>query len=86
VHGNKPPGLLSVARLDDKVGDRLSGRVDDQAAHLAAVTIRAACPGPDRELRLSGHNRLPSPWWTVAAPAQHQRDAVSWIIKDRPRP
>src|SRR6516165_5959035 len=65
VHGDKPPGLLPVPRLDDKVGDRLSGRVDDQAAHLAAVTIRTACPGPDRELRLSGHSRLPSSCWTV---------------------
>ena len=65
-HGDKPPGLLPVPRLDDKVSDRLSGRVDDQAAHLAAVTIRAACPGPDRELRLSGHGRLLSSCWTLA--------------------
>src|SRR6201989_3181735 len=65
VHGDKPTGLLPVPRLDNKVGDHLSGRVDDQAAHLAAVTIRAACPDPDRELRLSGHTRLPSPCWTV---------------------
>ena len=43
VHGlgqvtwNKPRGLLRVPALDDKVGDRVSGWVDDQAAHLAAV-------------------------------------------------
>src|SRR5262249_3657040 len=66
VHRDKPPGLLPVPRLDDKVGDRLRGRVDDQAAHLAAVTIGAAGPGPDRELRLPGHSRLPSSCWTVA--------------------
>jgi hypothetical protein len=66
AHRHKPPGLLAVPRLDDQVGDRLSGRVDDQAAHLAAVTIRAACPGPDREPRLSGHSRLPASCWTVA--------------------
>ena len=36
---NKSAGLPPVPRLDDKVGDRSSGRVDDHAANLAAVTI-----------------------------------------------
>ena len=39
VNRNKPGGLLPVAGLDHKVGDRISGRVDDQTAHLAARTI-----------------------------------------------
>jgi hypothetical protein len=55
VYRNKPPGVLPVPRLDDKVSDRISGWVDDQAAHFAARAIRAACPGPDRELQLLCH-------------------------------
>jgi hypothetical protein len=39
VDRNKPGGLLLVAGLDHKVSDRISGRVDDQTAHLAARTI-----------------------------------------------
>ena len=39
VERNKPAGLPAVLRLDDKVGDRSSGRVDDHAANLAAETI-----------------------------------------------
>ena len=43
VGGDEPPGLRPVPVLDDQVGDRLSGRVEDQALDLAAVTIGAAC-------------------------------------------
>ena len=57
VQGNKPRGLPLVPWLDDKVGDRISGRVDDQTAHFAAWSIRAACLGPDRELCLLCHCR-----------------------------
>src|SRR5215469_2951294 len=58
---DKPPGLPPVSRLDDKVGDRISGWVDDQAAHLAAGSIRTACLGPDREFRLRSHRGPPPP-------------------------
>jgi hypothetical protein len=45
--------------LDDQVRDRLSGRVEDQALDLAAVTIGAACPSPDHEFHFRRHRRLP---------------------------
>jgi hypothetical protein len=46
-----------MPRLDDKVRDCIGGRIDDQTVHFTAVTIRAACLGPDRELLLFGHSR-----------------------------
>jgi hypothetical protein len=49
--GDEPAGLPLVPRRNNKMGDRTSGRVDDQTANLAAGAIRAACPGPDGELR-----------------------------------
>jgi hypothetical protein len=86
VHGDKPPGDLIVPGLDDKVGDRLGGGVDDQAAHLAAVTIRAACRGPIVNCgspAIAASFRLVGLW---RAPAQHQRDAVFRIIKPASAP
>ena len=61
VYGNKPPGLPPVPRLDDKVGDRVRGWVDDHTPHFAAHTIRAARRGPNRELCLLCHCRPPFP-------------------------
>jgi hypothetical protein len=55
VNGDKPPGIPPVPRLDDKVGDRVRGRVNDYAANLPAGTIGAARPGPDREFPLRCH-------------------------------
>ena len=59
VGGHEPPGLRPVPVLDNQVGDHLSGRVEDQALDLAAVSIRAACPGPDREFHFRSHCCLP---------------------------
>ena len=53
---DEPVGL-PVLRLDDKMRDLTGGRVGNYAAQLAAVTIRALRPNPDREL--SGHCCLP---------------------------
>ena len=50
-------GLPPVRRLDDKMRDLTGGRIGNYAAQLAAVTIRALRPNPDREL--SGHCCLP---------------------------
>ncbi len=59
VGGDEPPGLRPVPVLDDQVGDRLSGRVEDQALDFTAVTIGAACPGSDREFHFRRHCSLP---------------------------
>ncbi|MGH3193489.1 MAG: hypothetical protein ACRDOL_40790, partial [Streptosporangiaceae bacterium] len=61
VQGDKPAGMPPVPGLDDKMRDRISSRIDDHAADLATRTVRAACPGPDHELCLVCHCRLPFP-------------------------
>src|SRR5580692_11651217 len=58
VDGDKPGQLPPVLGLDDKVRHRLSGRIDDDAAHLSARTIDATRLGPYRELRLLCHDCL----------------------------
>src|SRR5580693_3473940 len=55
VDGNKSAWLWPVLRFDHKMGDGKSHRVHNQTAHLAANAIRAACLGPDRELRRLCH-------------------------------
>ena len=50
-----------MPRLDDKMRDRIGSRIDDHPADLAARTVRAAGLGPDRELCLVCHCRLPLP-------------------------
>lgn len=90
VQGDKPAGMPPVPGLDDKMRDRISSRIDDHAADLAARTVRAACLGPDRESCLVCHCRLPLPGWLgpLASPgramrgrwrlAQHRADAGIW--------
>ena len=74
--GDEPPGLRPVPVLDDQVGDRLSGRVEDQALDLAAVTIRAVCPGSDREFHFRRHCCLPfrAAGFAMATSQQHWPD------------
>jgi hypothetical protein len=76
VGGDEPPGLRPVPVLDDQVGDRLSGRVEDQALDLAAVTIGAVCPGSDREFRFRRHCCLPfrAAGFAMATSQQHWPD------------
>jgi hypothetical protein len=63
VDGDKPAGIMPVLRFDHEMGDRTSGWVNDNAAHLTADSIGAANVGPDHERRLChGHSpRLVEP-------------------------
>ena len=61
VQRDQAAGLVAVLVLYDQVRHGAGGRVDDDAAHLAARAIRAACPGPDRELCLRCHGCVPLP-------------------------
>ena len=67
VHRDQPTELLPVLGPDDKVGDPTGSRIENDAAHLAARAIRAACLRPDRELCLLGHCRLPFPGYPASS-------------------